>query len=40
MTTQAPIAEQSPQATAPRPDPTVVPALSIDGISHAYGPRR
>jgi len=24
----------------PRPDPTGVPALSIDGVSHSYGPRR
>jgi len=38
MTTPAPIA--APQDSPPRPDPTVVPALSIDGVSHAYGPRR
>ena len=24
----------------PRPDPAAVPALSIDGVSHSYGPRR
>lgn len=35
MTRSAPIAEPSPA-----PDPAAVPALSIDGISHAYGPRR
>jgi ABC-2 type transport system ATP-binding protein len=38
MTTPAPIAE--PRGTAPLPDPAPVPALSIDSISHAYGPRR
>jgi ABC-2 type transport system ATP-binding protein len=37
MTNPAPIAEQR---ETPRPDPTAVPALSIDGVSHAYGPRR
>ena len=37
MTSPAPIAE--PQEM-PRPDPALVPALSIDGVSHAYGSRR
>ena len=37
MTSPAPIAEQR---ETPRPDPAAVPALSIDGVSHAYGPRR
>ncbi len=37
MTTPAAIVE--PQATA-RPDPAAVPALAIDGVSHAYGSRR
>jgi ABC-2 type transport system ATP-binding protein len=38
MTTPAPIAVS--QDSPPRPDPTVVPALSIEGVSHAYGSRR
>ncbi|WGD54767.1 ABC transporter ATP-binding protein [Bradyrhizobium sp. CB1650] len=38
MTSPAPIADQ--REAAPKPDPTAVPALSIDGVSHAYGPRR
>src|SRR5262249_722476 len=38
MTTPAPIAE--PREIAPRPDPAAAPALSIDGVSHAYGTRR
>ena len=37
MTSPAPIAEQR---ETPRPDPAAVPALSIDGVSHAYGQRR
>ncbi|CUT14320.1 ABC transporter ATPbinding protein [Bradyrhizobium sp.] len=37
MTSPAPIAEQR---ETPRPDPAAVPALSIDSISHTYGPRR
>jgi ABC-2 type transport system ATP-binding protein len=37
MTMPAPSEQQS---NAPRPDPAAVPALSIDGISHAYGARR
>lgn len=38
MTSPAPIAEtRQPLST---PDPAMVPALSIDGVSHAYGPRR
>ena len=37
MTSPAPIAEPR---EAPKPDPAAVAALSIDGISHAYGPRR
>lgn len=37
MTSPAPIPE--PQA-APQPEAAAVPALSIDGVSHAYGPRR
>lgn len=38
MTTPAPSAE--PRATAPASGPATVAALSIDGISHAYGARR
>ena len=38
MTSPAPIAE--PHEIAARPDPAAVPALSIDGVSHSYGPRR
>ncbi len=38
MTTATPIA--APRDAAPRPDPAAVAALSIDGVSHAYGPRR
>jgi ABC-2 type transport system ATP-binding protein len=38
MTTTAPITE--PREIAPRPDPAAVPALSIGGVNHAYGPRR
>jgi ABC-type Na+ transport system ATPase subunit NatA len=37
MTSPVPIAEQR---ETPRPDPATVPALSIDDVSHAYGPRR
>ncbi|WBL76652.1 ATP-binding cassette domain-containing protein [Bradyrhizobium xenonodulans] len=37
MTSPAPIAEPH---EAPKPDPAAVAALSIDGVSHAYGPRR
>jgi ABC-2 type transport system ATP-binding protein len=37
MTSPAPIPEQR---ETPQPDPAAVPALSIDGVSHAYGPRR
>jgi ABC-2 type transport system ATP-binding protein len=37
MTNPAPIAE--PRETH-RPDPAAAPALSIDGVSHSYGPRR
>src|SRR6266702_7422398 len=38
MTSPAPITET--REAAPKPDTAAVPALSIDGISHAYGPRR
>lgn len=38
MTSPASIAE--PRDGAPKLDPAAVPALSIDGVSHAYGPRR
>ena len=38
MTSPAPIAE--PREATPKPDPAAVPALSVDGVSHAYGPRR
>ncbi|WP_027525745.1 ABC transporter ATP-binding protein [Bradyrhizobium sp. Ec3.3] len=38
MTTPAPIAAST--ESAPRLEAAAVPALSIDGISHAYGPRR
>lgn len=37
MTSPAPVTEA---LETPRPDPAAVPALSIDGVSHAYGPRR
>lgn len=37
MTSPAPIAE--PQEM-PRLEAAAVPALSIDGVSHSYGPRR
>ena len=37
MTSPAPIVEPR---EAPRPDPAVAPALSIDGVSHSYGPRQ
>lgn len=37
MTSPAPIAEP---LEMPKPDPAAVPALSIDGVSHSYGPRR
>src|SRR5947209_16063552 len=37
MSSPAPIAE--PQKM-PGPDPAAVPALSIDAVSHSYGPRR
>jgi ABC-2 type transport system ATP-binding protein len=37
MTSPVPIAE--PRA-ARLPDPAAVPALSVEGVSHAYGPRR
>ena len=36
----APIAGQCPPDTLPGPIRRHVPALSIDGISHSYGPRR
>src|ERR1700748_1528963 len=38
MTSPAPIPEQ--REAAERDDPAALPALSIDGISHAYGARR
>jgi ABC-2 type transport system ATP-binding protein len=38
MTTPAPIV--APTESAPRTDPAQVPALSIDGVNHAYGSRR
>jgi ABC-2 type transport system ATP-binding protein len=37
MTMPAPSEQQT---IAPRPDPSAVPALSIDRVSHAYGARR
>src|SRR5579871_4207769 len=37
MTTPAPIADQR---GSPAPDPVTKPALSIDGVGHAYGSRR
>ena len=37
MTSPAPIGE--PRETL-QPDPAAAPALSIDGVSHSYGPRR
>jgi ABC-2 type transport system ATP-binding protein len=38
MTSPAPTAEQ--REPLQRPGPAAAPALSIDGVSHAYGPRR
>jgi ABC-2 type transport system ATP-binding protein len=38
MTSPAPISE--PRQAAPDTDPAAVPALAIDGVSHAYGARR
>lgn len=38
--TGMPIANQPSPDVAPRPDAAGVPALSIDGVSHAYGTRR
>jgi ABC-2 type transport system ATP-binding protein len=38
MTTPAPISES--RSTVPASDPAAVAALSIDGVSHAYGTRR
>jgi ABC-2 type transport system ATP-binding protein len=40
MTATKTIATGELPDTPPRPDPAGVPALSIDGISHSYGPRR
>jgi ABC-2 type transport system ATP-binding protein len=36
----APAASKSPPGADPRRDPAGMPALSIDGVSHSYGPRR
>jgi ABC-2 type transport system ATP-binding protein len=38
--TDAPIASQSSRDMSPRHDAAAVPALSIAGVSHSYGPRR
>jgi ABC-2 type transport system ATP-binding protein len=38
--THAPTAGQISPDTRPRTDPAGIPALSIDGVSHSYGPRR
>src|SRR5262245_18075441 len=35
----SPASQLSPDAR-PRRDPAAMPALSIDGVSHSYGPRR
>jgi len=40
MMMPTPTVQQLPQGTAIRPDPGTLPALSIDDISHAYGPCR
>jgi ABC-2 type transport system ATP-binding protein len=41
MTTiEAPTTSQAPPDIPPRQDPANVAALSIDGVSHSYGPRR
>ena len=40
MASNAPIAGAMPPDNAPRRDPAAVPALSIAGVSHSYGPRR
>jgi ABC-2 type transport system ATP-binding protein len=40
MASNAPIAGAMPPDNAPRRDPAAVPALSITGVSHSYGPRR
>jgi len=38
--TDAPIAGQTPPDVHLGSDPTEMPALSIDGVSHSYGARR
>lgn len=38
--TDASTASQSAPDTPPRDDPAAVPALSVGGVSHSYGPRR
>jgi ABC-2 type transport system ATP-binding protein len=40
MASNAPIAGAMPPNSTPRRDPAAVPALSIAGVSHSYGPRR
>ena len=40
MTMPTPTIQQMLQGTAITPEPAGVPALSIDGVSHAYGQRR
>jgi len=40
MTVSPSTAGQLPPDAHPRRDPATMPALSIDGVSHSYGPRR
>jgi ABC-2 type transport system ATP-binding protein len=40
MTVSPSPAGQLPPDARPRRDPAAMPALSIDGVSHSYGPRR
>lgn len=40
MATNSPIAGAMPPDDSPRDDPAAVPALSVAGVSHSYGPRR
>src|SRR5262245_1763505 len=40
MTVSPSPAGQLPPDARPRRDPAAMPALSIDGVSHCYGPRR
>ena len=39
-TTSAPATDPTPPDIPSRPDAAAVPALSVAGVSHSYGPRR